>query len=406
MARPARVAPRRATAVTTERGVNRSRTVTSRSGTGPYSTGVVSPTGAIPPDSGRRRPTVEYDLDWRSVLVFLGAFVALVALGGLIRSAPRTLTTLAVATMLALALNPVVTLVERRARVRRAVAVALVLTGFSAAVAVIALLLVPPAVRQARDLSAELPQVVAELRDLPVVGDQLAEARVPEKIQQWVEDLPERLRGDTAPIEDAGRTLADGLLAGVTTLLFAITLLLDGDRIVRGFRRLVPERRRALADRAGELAYEVVGRYISGSLLVAGIAGIAVLAAGTILGVPLTPLAAVWVALWDLVPQIGGAAGGIPFVLLAVTEGPTTGLAAAVFFILYLQIENHILGPLIVGQAVKLSPPATMTAALIGVSAAGVVGALIAVPLTGAVKAVYLEFRRRRPPDAAATVPE
>lgn len=349
---------------------------------------------------------MEYDLDWRSVLVFLGAFVALVAIGGLIRSAPRTLTTLAVATMLALALNPVVTLVERRVRVRRSVAVALVLAGFSVAVAVIAFLLVPPAVRQARDLSAELPQVVAELRDLPIVGEPLAEAGVPEGIQQWIEELPERLRGDTAPIEDAGRSLADGLLAAVITLLFAITLLLDGDRIVRGIRRLIPERRRALGDRVGELAYEVVGRYISGSLLVAGIAGIAVLAAGTILGVPLTPLAAVWVALWDLVPQIGGAAGGIPFVLLAITEGPTTGLAAGVFFIVYLQIENHILGPLIVGQAVKLSPPATMTAALIGVSAAGVVGALIAVPLTGAVKAVYLEFRRRRAPDAAATVPE
>ena len=353
-----------------------------------------------------RQPVVEYELDWRTVAVVVSSFVGLVALTGLIRSVPRTLTMLAVATMLALALNPIVVAVERKIRVRRAVAVASVLTAFTVLAALVALLLVPPAVRQGRDLSDELPQVVADLRDLPVIGDDLDRADVPDRVQGWIEDLPERLRGDTAPIENAGRSIADGLLVAIVTMLLAVTLLLDGDRIVRGLRRLVPTQRRAQADRAGELAYSVVGRYVSGSLLVAGIAGVTVLTAGLILGVPLTPLAAVWVALWDLVPQIGGAAGGIPFVLLGFTQGAGTGIACAVFFILFLQIENHILQPLIVGQAVRLSPPATMTAALIGVSAAGVVGGLIAVPLTGAVKAVYLEFRRRRPVDAPGAVPD
>jgi predicted PurR-regulated permease PerM len=126
------------------------------------------------------------------------------------------------------------------------------------------------------------------------------------------------------------------------------------------------------------------------------VAGLFVLTVGLVLKVPITPLAAVWVAMWDLVPQIGGAMGGIPFVLLAFTRGAGTGLACAVIFILYLQIENHILSPLLVGQAVKLSPPATMTAALIGVSAGGVVGALVAVPLVGASKAIYLELRPAR----------
>jgi predicted PurR-regulated permease PerM len=117
---------------------------------------------------------------------------------------------------------------------------------------------------------------------------------------------------------------------------------------------------------------------------------------GLVLGVPITPLAAVWVAMWDLVQQIGGAMGGIPFVMLAFTQGAGTGVTCAIIFIIYLQIENHILQPLLVGQAVKLSPPATMTAALIGVSAGGVVGALVAVPLVGAAKAVYQEVRPPR----------
>jgi predicted PurR-regulated permease PerM len=114
---------------------------------------------------------------------------------------------------------------------------------------------------------------------------------------------------------------------------------------------------------------------------------------GLVLRVPLAPLMAVWVALWDLIPQVGGAAGGIPFVLLAFTHSPLTGVLCAVLFMLYLQIENNVVQPLLVGRAVQLSPPATMAAALIGVSAGGVVGALLAVPFTGAVKAIYLERR-------------
>lgn len=336
------------------------------------------------------------DLDLRSVLVVLAGFVGLIALTGLVRSIPRTTTALMVALILALALNPIVGAVERTARVRRAVAVGIVLAGFAAAVALIALLLVPPAVRQGRELGQELPQVAADLADLPVIGDDLDRADAPAKVQRWIEDLPNRLEGDTTPIERAGRSVADGVLAGLATLLLAVTLLLDGERVMRGLRRVVPPHRRQQADRIGELAYRVVGRYVAGSLLVAATAGVVVLTAGIALGVPLTPLAAVWVAMWDLVPQIGGAAGGIPFVLLGFTQGAGTGLACAVFFIIYLQIENHILGPLLVGQAVKLSPPATMTAALIGVSAAGVVGALVAVPLVGAAKAVYLELRPAR----------
>lgn len=229
-----------------------------------------------------------------------------------------------------------------------------------------------------------------------MIGDDLERAGVPERVERTVRDLPQRLAGDTTPLERAARSAADIVLAGFVTLLFALALLVDGERLLRGARRLVPSRHRDRANATAALAYEVIGRYVAGSLLVAAIAGVTVLVAGTVLGVPLTPLVAAWVALWDLVPQIGAAAGGIPFVLLGFTKGATTGVICAGFFVLYLQIENNVLGPLLVGNAVRLSPPATMTAALVGVSAGGVVGGLLAVPLTGAAKAVYLEVRRER----------
>lgn len=333
------------------------------------------------------------------MVVAAGAFVALAALTGLVRGAPHVLTWLVLGTLLALALDPLVGRAQRLVGGHRAPAVGIVLVGFLLAATAVALLLAPPAVRQARDLQRELPRVVSGLEDLPLVGERLADADVPEKVQAWIEDLPERVAGDPTPLEDVGRQLAGGLLAAVATLLVTVTLLLDGSRLVSGARRLLPARNRERAERAGRLMYRIVGRYFAGSLLVALIAGIVVLVAGLILGVPLTPLAAVWVSMTNLIPQIGGALGGIPFVLLAVTESPLTGVAAAAFFVLYLQFENHILQPLVVGEAVDLSPPATMVAALVGVSAAGVAGAIMAVPLLGTAKAIYAGVARRR--DAA-----
>src|SRR5206468_3579235 len=132
---------------------------------------------------------------------------------------------------------------------------------------------------------------------------------------------------------------------------------------------------------------------IAGTLLVAGLAGVVMLTGALVLDVPLAPLIAVWVAITNPIPQIGGFLGGAVFVLLAVTQGAVVGVIALAIFLVYQQLENHVLQPLIIGRAVRLSPPATMVAALIGVAAGGVIGGLLAVPLLGASKAIYLAIR-------------
>jgi len=323
----------------------------------------------------------------------MAAFVGLLAVTALIRGAPRAITVLAVGTLLALALDPLVIRVTRLLGGHRVVGVVAVMVGLLLAVVAAGALLIPRAIDQGRDLSRDTDRVVGQIEELPVIGDDLARAGTADAIRKGIKALPDRLEGEDTPLVGAAQTLADSLLVGFLTLLITLSLLLDGERLLRGARRLVPAPRRSKADRLGRLAYQTFGKYVAGSLLVAGVAGVTVLAVGLVLRVPLTPLLAVWVALFDLVPQIGGAAGGIPFVLLGFSRSATTGVICAVFFVLYLQFENHILSPMVVGRSVKLSPPATMTAALIGVSAGGVVGALLAVPLVAAGKAAYLELR-------------
>ena len=139
-------------------------------------------------------------------------------------------------------------------------------------------------------------------------------------------------------------------------------------------------------------------------MTVAGMMGIFVLTVGLVLGVPLAPLAAIWAMLTDLIPQIGGALGGVVFVALAATDSVPTAIIAGVLFVTYMTIENHLIQPAIVGRSVDLTPPTTMVAALAGGAIAGIPGALLAAPLAGAAKQLILEIRGRRP--AIATAPD
>ena len=237
----------------------------------------------------------------------------LVTFRGLLHAIPRTLTAAAIATVLALALNPVVQAAEHVLRhVRRSVAVSAVVVGFALGVVLLSVLLVPPAVREARQLG----DAAAEGGQRPRqgaggVGDDLVRNDVPAKVQRWVEKLPEQLSGHGTAREGGpvvGRRRACRHDHGPARH----HLLLEGERLVRAMRRLVPAQQRTRADHAAAspTKWSVATWPARSSSRV--LRGVVVLIVGLRVGVPLTPLAAAWVAVRDLVPQIGGAAGGVP----------------------------------------------------------------------------------------------
>lgn len=334
----------------------------------------------------------EFDLDPRTIFVAVGGFVVAVTLLGLVRSAPQAATALTIGSLFALALNPVVEFVMRKTRMSRTWSVATIFVAAASVFIALAVLMIPAATRQISGIGEQLPKSISELGQIPIAGRYLENADVPVKLSDFFAHLPDRLGGSQSPLGPALRSLLSGFFAGGIVLLLAICLLLDGGRLIGHARRLVPTARRPLADRLGGLAYRAIGRYVAGSLFVAGMAGIYVLAIGLILRVPLAPLLALNVMLFDLVPQIGGAAGGVPFVVMGFSRSPTVGVLCLVLFVTYGYVENNVIQPIIIGQAVQLSPVATMAAALIGVAAGGVVGALISVPFVGAAKLIYLEI--------------
>jgi putative heme transporter len=348
-------------------------------------------------------PTVRLELDPRGALTIVGGVLVAFAIFAIAREAPDMLTRIAIGVLLALALNPIVVAVQRRLDCRRGMAAVIVGTGMVAVFAVVVFLLGPPAVRQARTFSEDVPSTVQGFYDLPIVGPRLERADFAGRVDRAIADLPSQL--DDQALANAADRLIGGIVSSIIVLVTAFSIMIDGEVIVYRLRRLVPPGRRERADQIGRIFYRTIGNYFAGSLLVAVLNGLFILMVGLVFGVPLAPLAAIWAMLTNLIPQIGGFLGGAFFVLLALTQGVPTALICLALFLLYNQFENHLLQPAIVGRAVDLTPPTTMVAALIGGAAAGIPGALVATPLVGTGKALYKELRRGEPPEEGGLRP-
>lgn len=336
------------------------------------------------------------DLDHGSVVVFAVVAALATAIWSIVTIAPDMVTRIGVGLVLGLALSPIAAAVRRRWNTGHGTAALVVGGGLVLFFAGVILLVGPPAVDQARSFSSELPETVEELYSWPVVGSRLEDADAAGEVGEVIEDLPARFDDET--LAQLGERLLGGAFSTVVVVVTALGVLIDGEAMVRRGRALVPRGRRAQADDVGEILYQSFGSYFAGSLLVAVLNGLVILTTGIALGVPLAPIAGLWSMLTNFIPQIGGFLGGAFFVTLALTESPVTAAIAAVIFLAYQQFENNVIAPAIVGQAVNLTPPATMLAALVGGAAAGVPGALVATPLLGAAKAVYLDRRGLLPP--------
>jgi putative heme transporter len=330
---------------------------------------------------------------WRSSTFRAGVTLGLtvvfvIAVADVASSAQSLLVLISVGALIAIALHRPVSRLAVALGGRRGWAVVLVGAGFAAIVAATIMLVAPRAVRQAEEFGEQAPQITERLGDLPLFGDRLAEANVGERVIRWFDELPANLGRDTGPVVNAITAVANGAASALIVFLVVASLLLDGPRLLERVRPVLPSAARGPLDRALPVVRDVVGRYFIGSILVATMAGLVMLVTGLILSVPLAPLVAIWITLTNLIPQIGGFLGGVVFVSLGLVESPTTGLICLAVFLAYQQLENHIIGPVIVGEAVRVSPLTALLAALLGLSILGVLGALVAVPLVGVAKAV------------------
>jgi predicted PurR-regulated permease PerM len=362
-----------------------------------------APGGGDGTDSEPTRTVVDVDL--RSFVTLL--VVALVALGVLevLQQTPAMITKVVVGIVIALALDPVVARVrDRLGGSSRGIAVAIVGTGLGMALLGVLLVLGPAAIDQAGSLRSDLPATIEDAYTWPIVGERIAEADLAVRVDEAIDRLPAEL--DDEQITRYAEDLLGGLLTTVVVLVTAIAVMLDGQSMVQRIRDLFTGERQEHLDGIGRVVYRTFGNYFAGSLFVAILNGLVVLTVALALGIPLAPLAGLWSMLTNLIPQIGGFLGGSFLVTLALTQGPVAAVIALVVFLVYQNLENNIIQPAVVGKAVDLTPPTTMLAALLGGAMAGVPGALIATPIVGAAKVLYLRDARDGSLDGRMAVDE
>lgn len=343
------------------------------------------------PDATAGRHDRTRSIDNRTLISLYVAVLIAYAVVALFRAAAETLTAVAVGMLLALAFDPVVAWLKNRTGWRRGTAVTVVSAVLLTVVGALFVLVGPAAVRQASEFGTDVEQTVKELYDLPLVGDRLEDADAANAVMNWLEELPREVTSST--ISDVAQRVFGGLAAFLLVAVVASSVLVDGEAVVGRVRRLVPDEYQERVDDVGRIFYRTVSRYFAGSLLMAVMTGTWVLTIGLVLGVPLAPVAAIWAMLTDVIPQVGGLLGAAFFVALAATVSVTTAVLALGLFVAYMSFQNYVIQPTVVGTAVDLSPPTTMIAIFIGAAAAGVPGALVATPLLGTAKAVYLDLR-------------
>jgi predicted PurR-regulated permease PerM len=332
----------------------------------------------------------------RAILVTVAVVVLAYLSGKIIDRLRGVILLLVVAGFIALLLNPLVVILQRRVR-RRGIAVALVTLLAVCAFAGLAVAFGYPLVDGISHLADNLPTYVSNARH----GEGWI-GRIVTKyhLQTWAEKNAPKLASYGRDLAHPALSLGKGAVSLAfslfTIFVLVVLVLLEAPKLRIGLLGLMtPERAERYSAIARDVNRSVTG-YMLGNFATSVIAGVVVFVTLVLLGVPFPVLWALWVALVDFLPMIGGALAGIPVVLFALTHSVSAGVVTLVVFLIYTQVENHVLNPIIMSRTVRINPLLVLVSILVGASLGswiggffgGFVAALLAIPAAGAIQVI------------------
>jgi predicted PurR-regulated permease PerM len=336
-----------------------------------------------------------------TILVTVAVVVLTYLAGKLAYRIRDVLLMIAVAGFICLILNPLVVALQRWGIRRRGGAVAIVAIWTVAVFIGLLLAFGYPLARGVTHFSHGLPSYVqAAEHGRGWIGHLVRRFH----LEAWVNRNAPKLQSLGAtlakPALTAGKGAASLLATLVTIFALIVLFLLEGPKMRQGLVSLLPPQRAEYYTRvAREICQSATG-YALGNLLTSLIAGAVMFVTLTILGVPFPLLWALWVTLVDFLPMIGGALAGIPTVLFALGHSLTAGIVTAAAFIIYQEIENHVLNPVIMSRTANVNPLLVLLSLLVGTSIGDWVGgffgsfvaALLSIPAAGALQVITREL--------------
>jgi predicted PurR-regulated permease PerM len=325
----------------------------------------------------------------------------------LLRETSRVLTWIVIAAFFATALHPAATWFERRVTwMRRWLSTLLVFLVVFLVLAGLVAVFVVPLVREATQFVDDLPRVVRDTRaGRGPLGGLVNRFHLRDYAAQHSEQIRAYLSDLGAPTLALLRGAATTVAGILTVFVLSYLMVLEGPRAVDNFLALFDPPRAERLRRVGRECARTITGYISGNLLISLICGTLTYVVLQVFGVPYAGLIALFVALADLLPLVGATLGAIVATAVAFLHSTTAGIAVIVFFIVYQQLENHLLQPLIMSRTVRLDPLTVLISVLIAAELAGILGALLAIPVAGMLQIIGRDLWRERRARRAGPVP-
>lgn len=325
-------------------------------------------------------PLVRKAAAWAWRLLIIGA--ALVALLWLVSKLTLIVVPVALASLLAALLLPAVDLLQRR-RVPRGWAVAVVLLSAIAVVGGILGFVVSQFISGAPGLVEQVTRSIDGLRTWLIEGPvHLSREQIDHAGDAVIKALQENQAKVTSGALSTAGTVTE-IVTGAVLVLFTLIFLLHGGRGIFGFvTSIFPNSVRERVRDAGRAGFRTLTGYVRATCLVALVDAIGIGTGLAIMGVPLAlPLASL-VFLGAFVPLIGAVfAGGVAVIVALIAKGWVYALITLGLILAVQQLESHVLQPLVMGRAVAVHPLAVVLAITGGGVLAGIVGALLAVPV-------------------------
>ncbi len=334
----------------------------------------------------------------RTTLAVIGLFLAVALLLAVIWISRQVLTWIVVAIFLTLALNPAVEALQRRGVHRRGLATGLTFLLAFLVLAGAGSLVIPTLVEEAGGFAEKLPDYVRDVSEgRGQLGDLAERYELEQRVRAAVEGGG---AGGLLGVSGTALAVTEGVLtfvvAVITIAFMTFFMLLEGPKWMERLYGLLPPASREKWQGIGGDIYRTVGGYVTGNLLISLIAGVASTIVLLIMDVPYAFALGLLVAILDLIPLAGATLAAIILTAVAFLASVPAGIVVLIFMILYQQLENHVLQPLVYSRTVQLSPLAILISVLIGAKLAGILGALAAIPVAGTIQVLLLAWLSER----------
>jgi len=332
---------------------------------------------------------------WSTVMVGVAVLIAVA-----LYQVRSVLMLVYVSALLAIGLAPMVRAVERQRilpvgtqRFPRWLAILTLYLVLVGAVVGIGFAVVPPLVRQAQALWAQLPDLFSRaqrfLVDRGIVDHEIS-------MSEALQMAPSGMLGSSgdavATVVSAVFGLAGGVFGVVTILILTFYMLVESDTIFRRFVRLFPiDQRLRVATVSSDISLKV-SAWLGGQLLLGAIIGTSATIGLWLLGVPYYFVLGLIAGIGELIPMVGPIISAIPAIVVALTVSPGLALGTLAFLFAQQQFENHLLVPKLMERQVGVSAVTVIIALLMGGALLGIVGALLAVPTAAIVQVIFDEL--------------